>query len=305
MAVAQDNRRHVEAYLAHLANERRLSPHTLSNYRRELAVLLDWADERSLALLQPHDLRAHVRVAHAAGLGGRSLSRRLSVWRVFYQWMLAHQWAPLNPCAALRAPKSPKSLPKTLSVDEASVLLDAPLGNEADWREQRDLAMFELLYSSGLRLAELTQINLADAKQALIEGEIVVIGKRNKARVVPLGLMALAALGSWIALRGALAPEELACFVSQRGRRITGRAVELRLAERAQRLGMNKHVHPHMLRHSCASHVLQSSGDLRAVQEMLGHASIASTQVYTHLDFQHLAAVYDQAHPRSKRKTRL
>jgi integrase/recombinase XerC len=238
---------------------------------------------------------------HGQGLSGRSLARLLSAWRGFFKWLGRGDAVRANPCEGVRSPKSPKHLPNALSVDETAHLLE-PDEETDPVLAARDAAMFELFYSSGLRLAELAALDCEALDSALHEGEIRVLGKRSKARLVPVGNKAREALAAWATLRDAIAAEgEPALFVSRRGGRISHRMIQLRLARRAVQLGLPRHVHPHMLRHSFASHVLQSSGDLRAVQEMLGHASIASTQVYTHLDFQHLAKVYDLAHPRAKR----
>ncbi len=291
----------VAAYLDELAEQRRLSPHTVANYRRDLTQLLTAADGQPLDRLLVHHIRRFVASLHARGLSGRSLARLLSAWRGFFTWLGERGLVKLNPCEGMRAPKSPRRLPKALSVDETARLLEPD--DDGDGRlEARDAAMFELLYSSGLRLAELVGLDRDALDGILHEGEVRVLGKRAKLRLVPVGSQARLALAAWAAVRDELAAaDEPALFVNRRGRRISPRSVELRLARRAVRLGLPQHVHPHMLRHSFASHVLQSSGDLRAVQEMLGHASIASTQVYTHLDFQHLASVYDKAHPRAKR----
>lgn len=291
----------VAAYLAELAEQRRLSPHTVSNYRRDLTRLLNLAGEMPLAELQVHHIRRFAAQLHGQGLSGRSLARLLSAWRGFFNWLGRGDVVRANPCEGVRSPKSPKHLPNALSVDEAARLLQ-PADDGEPVLLARDMAMFELFYSSGLRLAELAALDCAALDSALNEGEVRVLGKRNKARLVPVGRKAREALVAWAALRDSLAgAEEPALFVSRRGGRISHRMIQLRLAQLALQLGLPRHVHPHMLRHSFASHVLQSSGDLRAVQEMLGHASIASTQVYTHLDFQHLAKVYDSAHPRAKR----
>jgi integrase/recombinase XerC len=291
----------VAAYLAELAEQRRLSPHTVSNYRRDLTRLLNLAGEMLLAELQVHHIRRFAAQLHGQGLSGRSLARLLSAWRGFFNWLGRGDVVRANPCEGVRSPKSPKHLPNALSVDEAARLLQ-PADDGEPVLLARDMAMFELFYSSGLRLAELAALDCAALDSALNEGEVRVLGKRNKARLVPVGRKAREALAAWAALRDSLAGvEEQALFVSRRGGRISHRMIQLRLAQLALQLGLPRHVHPHMLRHSFASHVLQSSGDLRAVQEMLGHASIASTQVYTHLDFQHLAKVYDSAHPRAKR----
>lgn len=291
----------VTAYLAELAEQRRLSPHTVSNYRRDLLRLLKLVDVMPLAEVQVHHVRRFAAQLHGQGLSGRSLARMLSAWRGFFSWLGRGDVVRANPCDGVRSPKTAKRLPNALAVDEASRLL-TPDESGDPVLNARDAAMFELFYSSGLRLAELAALDCDALDQALNEGEVRVLGKRNKARLVPVGSKAREALAAWSALRPDLASEgELALFVSRRGGRIGHRMIQLRLAEHAVKLGLPRHVHPHMLRHSFASHVLQSSGDLRAVQEMLGHASIASTQVYTHLDFQHLAKVYDVAHPRAKR----
>ena len=290
----------IDVWLAELADQRRLSSHTIAGYRQDLTKLCQDAGETPLASLQTHHVRRYVAQWHGRGLSGRSLARMLSAWRGFFAWLGERGLIPVNPCDGLRPPKSPKMLPKALSVDEAARLMEQP--EVADERIAiRDQAMFELFYSSGLRLSELTALNLDVLQDIDRDDEVRVLGKRAKTRVVPVGTMAKQALLAWAAVRGELArPGEAALFVGLRGGRISGRVVELQLGRRAQQLGLAKHVHPHMLRHSFASHVLQSSGDLRAVQEMLGHASIASTQAYTHLDFQHLAKVYDTAHPRAK-----
>ena len=295
---------HLAAYLAELSDQRRMSPHTISNYRRDLEKLLALAGDTPLAGLQVHHIRRFVAQLHGRGLSGRSLARLLSAWRGFFLWLGERGLVKANPCDGIRPPKSPRLLPKALSVDETARLLEA-VEDDDPVQAARDLAMFELFYSSGLRLAELVALDCDALDTVLHEGEIRVLGKRSKLRLVPVGSKAREALAAWAAVRGELAsPGEKALFVGVRGGRISPRMVESRLERRALQLGLPTHVHPHMLRHSFASHVLQSSGDLRAVQEMLGHASIASTQVYTHLDFQHLAKVYDAAHPRAKAKPR-
>lgn len=293
----------VDRYLDELAQQRRQSPHTVSNYRRDLRVLVGLIAESSGSItlhnLQIHHVRRFMAQLHARGLGGRSLARMLSTWRGFYRWLGVRGEVSANPVEGVKAPKSPQALPKVLSPDEASRLLDNP-GDETI--ELRDQAMFELFYSSGLRLAELAALDIG-CLHDVAEGEIKVFGKRGKERHVPVGSKAREAIGRWAQQRAQVAlTDETALFVGQRGARIHPRVIEERLKQRALAQGLPVNVHPHMLRHSFASHVLQSSGDLRAVQEMLGHASIASTQVYTHLDFQHLAQVYDKAHPRAKRK---
>lgn len=297
-----DNAAAVQAYLAELAEQRRQSPHTLSNYGRDLRRLLQAAAERPLADFDTLAVRRQVALLHGQGLSGRSLARLLSAWRGFFKWLLQRGLVPANPCAGIKAPKSPKRLPRALSVEETLGLLDQTPDTGDERLNRRDQAMFELFYSSGLRLAELASLNLDVLEGMLVEGEVRVLGKRSKVRLVPVGSKAREALAAWAAVRQQLAaPEEPALFVSQRGSRLSLRMIQERLRLRALQAGITTRVHPHMLRHSFASHVLQSSGDLRAVQEMLGHASIASTQVYTHLDFQHLAQVYDLAHPRARR----
>ncbi len=294
------------AYLAFLAGQRRVAAHTLGNYRRDLGKLQHLLDGRPLPQVQGHDIRRFVAKLHAEGLSGRSLARHLSAWRGFFAWLGEAGQVSCNPCLGVRPPKSPRRLPKALSVDESAALLAAAGETAATGEEDaltlRDSAMFELFYSSGLRLSELGGLDLAAADGILADGEVRVLGKRNKLRLVPVGGPARAALALWLNCRPRLAaPDEPALFVNQRGLRLGVRSIQRRLEQRARQQGLAQHVHPHMLRHSFASHVLQSSGDLRAVQEMLGHASIASTQIYTHLDFQHLASVYDRAHPRAKR----
>ena len=285
-------------FLSHLAHERRLSPLTSENYQRDVETLLALAQGIALSQLQIHQMRRFVAQLHARGLGGKSLARKLSAWRTFYRYLARDHGFTHNPCLGLKAPKSAKKLPAALSPDRAAQLM-AP--NESTPLALRDAAMLELFYSSGLRLAELTQLTIDAVDFA--QAEVRVIGKGAKTRVVPVGKFALAALQKWLDVRQSFTPPEQAhIFVNRTGRPLTPRAVQLRVGHWAKKLGLGVHVHPHMLRHSFASHLLQSSGDLRAVQEMLGHANISTTQVYTHLDFQHLAKVYDAAHPRAKKK---
>jgi integrase/recombinase XerC len=287
----------VERYLAHLRNERRLSPHTLEAYRRDAALLTALSGERPIERATTADIRRFAATLHGKGLSPRSLARVLSSWRGLYDWLARSRAVVYNPCVGVRAPKAAKRLPETLSPDEAVALVSfedpSPLG-------RRDRALFELAYSSGLRVSELTGLDVGAIDATT--GEARVLGKGSKTRIVPVGRAALAAIGAWLAERAKLArPGEAALFVGRSGRRLAPREVQRRIKHWAAAAGLAVDVHPHMLRHSFASHVLQSSGDLRAVQEMLGHASIASTQVYTHLDFQHLAKVYDAAHPRARR----
>jgi integrase/recombinase XerC len=291
----------VEQFLAELAHQRRASIHTLSAYRRDLAQLQGGVGERPLATLQSHELRRQAMRLHGQGLAARSVARTLSAWRAYYRWLARRGELTADPCVGLKAPKRPRALPKALAIEQTAALL-APSDGADDVLAVRDLAMFELFYSSGLRLSELASLDL-DGKLDLASAEVTVTGKRGKTRTVPVGGQARQALETWLAQRASLAAQdEPALFVGRRGTRLTPRAIELRLAQWARKSGLGLNVHPHMLRHSFASHVLQSSGDLRAVQEMLGHASIATTQIYTHLDFQHLAKIYDAAHPRAHKK---
>jgi len=302
MVRKEDSRRErLGEFLRHLETERRLSPHTKSNYARDIEVLIEAVDDSPLERITPRRVRRAIAQLHARGLSGKTLARMLSAWRSFFTWLARHHGLASNPCAGIRAPKSAKALPSVLSPDVAAQLLD---GKPGDDQEIRDKAMFELFYSSGLRLAEMVSLDLRDVKEALDEAEVTVTGKGRKTRRVPVGAKAVEALRAWLEVRMKLParPEEAALFVGMRGERISPRVIERRLKSWANKLGITVNVHPHVLRHSFATHVLQSSGDLRAVQEMLGHSSISTTQVYTHLDFQYLAKVYDAAHPRAKKK---
>lgn len=291
------------AWLEALEHQRRLSRHTLANYARALEVLLRLKDRTTLRELDANEIRRFVARLHASGLSGRSLALTLSAWRGLFDWLARHRGFSANPARGVRAPKSPRRLPKALSVEQMQQLLDgagAPLTTPADLR---DRAMFELLYSSGLRLAELVALDADDGRLDLKQAQVTVTGKGAKTRSVPVGGRAREALRDWLKARAVLAaPQERALFVGARGKRISPGTVQARLRAWAKRQGLGASVHPHMLRHSFASHVLQSSQDLRAVQDMLGHASISTTQVYTHLDFQALAKVYDAAHPRARKK---
>ncbi|AUN93918.1 tyrosine recombinase XerC [Pseudazoarcus pumilus] len=289
----------VAAWLEWLASQRRASALTLTAYARELARLSELAAPTPLARLAPHDIRRFAGRLHAAGLGSRSIARALSAWRGFYRWMTHYRDLAANPVEHVRPPRAPTRLPRALSPDQAAALLER---QPEDGLQLRDRAMFELFYSSGLRLAELVSLDVGHGIDRL-DATVTVLGKRGKTRSVPVGRAALAALDAWLVERPGFArPDESALFVTRTGTRMSSGAVRSRLDLWARRCALGVHVHPHMLRHSFASHVLQSSGDLRAVQELLGHASIRSTQVYTHLDFQHLAKVYDAAHPRARRK---
>ena len=319
----------IERYLSQLTTQRQLSAHTISAYRRDLlelralsaGSLLGSASAGSVPegfesnAVVHADIRRFASKLHAQGLTPRSIARKLSSWRGFFNWLAREIPLPANPVDGVRAPKRPKALPKALSVDDAVHLVATPSQLHAN-PEPADLcnrAMFELLYSSGLRVSELAGLDVAYAKAEgarsaslgwidLDGREVIVTGKGNKMRKVPVGSHAAAALAAWLAVRPAPADGSGALFVSGRGARMSPRVIQLRLKAHGLKVGTGVNLHPHVLRHSFASHVLQSSGDLRAVQDMLGHASITSTQVYTALDFQHLSAVYDQAHPRAKTK---
>jgi integrase/recombinase XerC len=289
------------AWLESLKHQRRLSGHTLENYSRALGVLFRLKDKAPLREVDSRQVRRFVSQLHAAGLSGRSLALTLSAWRGLYKWLARQHGFSANPVQGVRAPKSPRHLPKALSVEQVQQLLEGPNPDRPE--ALRDRAMFELLYSSGLRLAELVSLNAGDGALDLKQAEVTITGKGGKTRTVPVGTRAREALRDWLKSRALLAaPQERALFVGARGRRIAPGTVQARLRAWAKRQGLGASVHPHMLRHSFASHVLQSSQDLRAVQEMLGHASISTTQVYTHLDFQALARVYDAAHPRARKK---
>ncbi|MGE0080593.1 MAG: tyrosine recombinase XerC [Thiohalomonadaceae bacterium] len=295
-----DNAALIERFLTHLRLERRVSPLTVDGYARDLAQFAAFCSQQGLdvARVDAGAVRAFVAQRHRAGLSGTSLRRALSSVRGLFNYLLREDLVGHNPAADIPAPRTPRKLPKTLSVEQATALLSGTPDTPEDIRDQ---AIAELLYSSGLRLAELVALDVGSIDPA--DGTVRVLGKGAKSRVVPVGRLALEALARWQAVRAQLAaPDETALFVGARGRRISPRAVETRLDRLARSRGLPTHVHPHRLRHSFASHLLESSGDLRAVQELLGHADIATTQVYTHLDFQHLARVYDAAHPRARRR---
>jgi integrase/recombinase XerC len=290
----------LEGFIAHLANERRLSVHSCAAYRRDLGKLIEAAGDSRLEDLSLNQIRRFAANLHGQGLSGRSIARTLSAWRGLYRYLGQRHGCTQNPCIGVRAPKAPKRLPVALTPDEVQCLVEIP---GSDVYAARDRAMLELFYSSGLRLAELAGIDWERIDWN--EGTVRVHGKGAKTRVVPVGKAALEALGHWRRERERFkAAASPAVFVSRSGRRLSLRMIQSRVTSAARKRGIPARVHPHMLRHSFASHVLQSSGDLRAVQEMLGHASISTTQVYTHLDFQHLAKVYDAAHPRARRKNK-
>ncbi len=297
----EPGRRLSHEYLEALRHQRRLSPATLRNYAHALDLLLILLQENALDSLEPAQVRRFVALLHAKGLAPRTLALTLSAWRGWFRWLGRHRGWKMNPVLGVRPPKAAKPLPKVLSVDSTSRLLAESAGEQP--AQLRDQAMFELLYSSGLRLGELVALDVGDGRLDLRQGEVTVTGKGAKTRTVPVGSKAREALRAWLEARNRIAgPNERALFVGERGARISPGVVGARLKAWARRRGLHEKVHPHMLRHSFATHVLQSSQDLRAVQELLGHASISTTQVYTHLDFQALAKVYDAAHPRAKKK---
>ena len=291
----------IERFFRHLSDERGLSAHTIQGYRRDLAVFVGYLESQGIrdwTMIDARVVRGFVAWRHRNSVGGRSIQRGLSALRTFFEFCMREAMMTRNPARAVSAPKASRRLPNTLDTDRTGALVE--LDGE-DPLSLRDRAMLELTYSSGLRLSELCGLEVADVD---LEGGLVkVLGKGRKVRVVPVGRHAREAVRAWLAVRADLAgPGENALFVSRRGRRISARTVQARFAKRALERGIGVHVHPHMLRHSFATHLLESSGDLRAVQELLGHADIGTTQVYTHLDFQHLAAVYDKAHPRARKK---
>ncbi len=294
----------VDAFLRHLATERRLSPLTVESYAHDLVRTAVWCHARHFQdwqQLKAPLVRQLVAQWHREGLSGRSIQRALSALRTFYEFLLRESRVTDNPALGIRAPKSPRKLPGTLDPDAIAQLLDGAPLDEDPWLAARDRALFELMYSAGLRLAEAVSLNVDDLD--LRAGELVVTGKGRKTRQLPVGRKACEALAEWLSQRAPLA-EEPALFIDRKGTRMSARAVQLRLARAGQIKGLDRRLHPHLLRHSFATHLLESSGDLRAVQELLGHADIATTQVYTHLDFQHLAQVYDKAHPRARRGNR-
>jgi len=315
----------IDQHLEHLRVQRRLAERTLAMYAEAFARLRQACAGHPLGLteVQPHHVRGWVARLHGQGLGPRSIAIVLSAWRGLYRWLAQQQHVQANPVEGIRAPKAPKPLPKALTVDQAVALAEARpdqsaraaspaaqtrMETEGPWLQARDHAMVELMYSSGLRSAELLGLDVHAGPEALgwvdlQAGEAHVLGKGSKRRIVPVGAAAQQALKDWLAVRSGLtAPQDAALFLSRLGRRITAAQWRNRLQQLASDAGLAQKVHPHMLRHSFASHLLQSSGDLRAVQELLGHAHIGTTQVYTRLDHQHLAKVYDAAHPRAKRK---
>jgi integrase/recombinase XerC len=291
----------IDAYLAHLSKERRLSPHTSSNYSRDLRALADYAEKGALDWnnFDSQHVRMFAARSHAGGLSPRSVQRRLSAVRGFFNYLVRERVVPNNPAVDVRAPKAAKRLPGTLDVDTLNQLLDIP---DEGPLAARDRAIMELFYSSGLRLDELVRLDLRDLD--LTDRTVRVLGKGGKTRILPVGRKALEALRLWFRDRSSVAgPTETAVFVAKNGTRLQHRAVQRRIAYWARRKGLPARVYPHLFRHSFATHLLESSKDLRGVQELLGHADISTTQIYTHLDFAHLARTYDASHPRAKRKT--
>ena len=299
----------IAAFLRHLDHERQLAANTVSAYTRDLGRFEDWfaAFDRPIREAGPQDLKGFIAAEHRRGQDGRSIRRALAALRSFFDFCAREGWIEANPAAGLRAPKAARRLPRTLDADQMDHLLsaksDEPSESE-DWRALRDQAMFELFYSSGLRLSELVGTDVESVD--LHEGTVRVLGKGSKERTVPVGRVAREAILAWLPARALrigsdASPDRGPLFIGPRGQRLGQRAVQQRLNQRARTRGVDGRVHPHALRHSFASHLLESSGDLRAIQEMLGHADIGTTQIYTHLDFQHLARVYDVAHPRARR----
>ena len=286
----------VEGFLTHLAVERRASPHTIAAYRRDLNRFVADVGTVSCQDVRSHHVREFAGRLHARGLAPRSIARHLSSVRSLFDYLVRRRELGANPATGVRAPKQSERLPKTMDPDQTAQLFSEPVVSEIDLR---DRAMLELLYGSGIRLAELVAIDIRDLD--LANGFVTVTGKGRKTRVVPIGKAALEAIRTWLAKRPAAGGRE-PLFTSRGNARMSPRNVQLRLKKIAVRTTGNDGVHPHLLRHSFASHLLESSGDLRAVQELLGHADISTTQIYTHLDFQHLAKVYDAAHPRARRR---
>ena len=291
----------VDAYLEHLRYEHRASPHTLSNYERDLEKLRRYCSDNDIAnwpAVRDYHVRTFIGNLRHKDLSSRSIQRILSTARGFFRFLVQQGVIKHNPTTTVSAPKQKKNLPNVLDVDQVNRLLDI---DKDDPLSLRDLAIMELVYSSGLRLSEVVGLNIESID--LHDHTVRIIGKGSKERISPIGRLAIEAIQRWLKVRGNLAKEdEPALFVSRNGKRLGQRSIQQRLKQWAIKQGLDTHVHPHMLRHSFASHLLESSGDLRAVQELLGHADISTTQIYTHVDFQHLANVYDQAHPRAKKK---
>ncbi len=289
-----------QSFCDYLQQVRQVSPHTLANYRRDLDKFIHYCDSQNLdniSAVNAHHIRQCIAQLHRQGLSGRSIQRLLSALRSWFRFAIKEQWIKQDPSTGISAPKSPKPLPKTMDVDQTADFMS--VDHEDDFYGARDSAILETMYSSGLRLAELTSLNIIDIDFSA--GTVLARGKGNKQRLLPLGKLAINAIKQWLAQRKLFAEQdEPAVFISKKGQRLKPRSIQARFNR--QSLAKGHPVNPHMLRHSFASHMLESSGDLRAVQELLGHANISTTQVYTHLDFQHLAKVYDNAHPRAQKK---
>ncbi|MFI3190087.1 tyrosine recombinase XerC [Crenothrix sp. D3] len=297
-----DAKQQLADFFQQLEVEKRASPHTIKSYQFDIQHLITYCSAKNLekwADVQQADIRAHIASRHRQGISSKSLQRELSAIRSFYRYLLKNQLVEVNPAHYVKAPKAARLLPKTLDVDQITGLLEA--GTSSDL-EIRDVAMFELFYSSGLRLSELAALDLNDLDLA-DKSLLVRAGKGGKARLLPVGSKAITAINAWLAQRKTLAIGETAVFTSNRGFRLGHRSIELRLERWCKTKGITERVYPHKLRHSFASHLLESSQDLSAVQELLGHSSLSTTQIYTHLNFQHLAEVYDNAHPRAKKKS--
>lgn len=294
----------IQSYIHYLAVVRKLSPHTCSNYQRDLQQAATFFNKQSLSqdcfTLTQHDIRSFTNSLHRQGLSSKSLQRKLSSLRQFYEHYIKQRLTDSNPALGIQPPKGRRKLPKVIDTDQLSHLLNY---QAKDWIDIRDKALVELLYSSGLRLAEAANLDLEDID--LQQKQVLVTGKGSKQRLLPLGSMAIIALEAWLHIRSALLPissDLQAVFISQKKQRLSHRSIQSRLEKLGQTRQSPQKLHPHILRHSFASHILESSSDLRAVQELLGHSDISTTQIYTHLDFQHLAKTYDQSHPRAKRK---
>ncbi|MCB1645134.1 MAG: tyrosine recombinase XerC [Pseudomonadales bacterium] len=295
----------LDDFINHLHHERGLSHNTISGYSKDLQLLLDFVTEQQVddwRRMKVHHIRHWVASNHRAGRSGKSQQRRLSATRTFFNYLIREGFAENNPALSVSAPKDTRKLPGTLDTDQVSQLLNS---TATDWHALRDKAILELFYSSGLRLSELVGTNLTDID--FHDKSIIVTGKGNKQRLLPVGRMAIDAIKAWLQVRSLLpvrnaTADDHALFISERGKRISTRNVQARLRQAGMLQGVQGRLHPHMLRHSFASHMLESSRDLRAVQELLGHADISTTQIYTHLDFQHLAEVYDSAHPRARKQ---
>ncbi|MFZ2168503.1 MAG: tyrosine recombinase XerC [Methylococcaceae bacterium] len=299
-----DSKLMLDAFFEQLTYEKRASEHTVKSYRHDIEYLASYCLDKSVDRwtdLKQSDIRAHIASRHRQGISSKSLQRELSAIRSFYNFLLKNHLVDSNPAQPVKAPKQARKLPKTLDVDQINGLLEAGTSSAL---EIRDLAIFELFYSSGLRLSELAALNLSDVD--LPDNSLIVRnGKGGKSRILPIGSKAVTAINNWLQqrLKNVSLLSEPALFVSARGTRLGQRSIELRLEQWCKKKGIAEHIHPHMLRHSFASHLLESSQDLRAVQELLGHSNISTTQIYTHLDFQHLADVYDKAHPRAKKRS--